>query len=796
MIKKLKALLCFMICCSAVSAGFLVSEAAVSDIEVSLPVLESGSLVTYEGRENVALLKSGESFAMWQVTVQNSGDYVIGMEYYADEGVTDPEVSLSVNGINALENDETFLFKRIWEEKGEITKDRNGDEIGKDSEIKKVWCYDTFRQDEEMFFRLEKGINEIEIGSVNGDLAISAIKVSEPEQPVTYSEYYESVKEEPIYSGDTIMIQAETPYEKSDSMVVAKQDRTSPATIPTDPVTVKLNTIGGTSYQQLKQFITYKVDIEESGLYNIGLRYSQNFLTGLFTSRRVYIDGKVLFDELNRVEFDYDISWQREEIGGDDAYLFYLSKGVHTIKLEVTMGNMAEPLDTVTEALKLLNDTYRSIIMVTSTSPDLLNDYRLEKTITTLIPNLEKISGLLSDAQQNIKDMTGYEGADAVLLMEINHQVESFIEDPETIPERLTDFSDNISSLGAWILNISNQPLQIDYIYLKSPEKEPEKEKDSFFDKLIFEIKAFIGSFFKDYNNIGATDDAEEKITVWIGSGRDQAQILRSLITESFTPNTNIAVDLNLVQGTLVQAVLATNSPDVVLSVGRGEPINLAMRGAVEDLSKYDDFDTVAENYREDAFVPYTFEGGCYAIPETENFFVMFYRKDIFDELEIEPPQTWEDFYKIVPIIQRSNMNIGLPYSNMDAYSLVSAGTGSQNIYTALLYQNGGSYFADDLKSTMLDTPQALDAFKQWTSFYTKYDFPLYYDFYNRFRTGEIPLGIQLYTMYNLLDTGAPEIANLWEMALIPGVAKEDGSIDRTQGSTGTASIMLSSSQS
>ncbi|MGN0492603.1 MAG: extracellular solute-binding protein [Acutalibacteraceae bacterium] len=791
---KFKLWLCIVICFSVTSAGLLPVKADVEPFTISAPVTASGNSVSYEGKANAVLLKGGESSVKWNVNVQESGDYIIGIEYFADEGVTDLEVGLEINGKQALGNDETFFFKRIWEEKGEITKDSNGDEIGRSSEIKKVWCYDTFRKDGDMAFRLEQGANLIEIYSVKGDFAVSELKISKPKHAVEYSDYYASVKDKPVYSGDTIMIQAEAPYEKSDSMIVAKQDRTSPATVPTDPVVVRLNTIGGTSYQQLKQFVTYQVDIKQAGLYNIGLRYAQNFLTGLFTSRRIYIDGEVLFDELNRVEFDYDISWKRAEIGDDEPYLFYLSEGLHTIKLEVTMGNMEQPLDTVTDALKLLNETYRSIIMVTSTSPDLLNDYRLDKTIKNLIPNLEKISGLLGDAQQRIKDMTGYEGADAVLLMEIKHQVESFIKNPETIPERLTDFSDNLSSLGAWVLNIGNQPLQIDYIYLKSPEKRLEKEKDSFFDKLIFEVKAFFGSFLKDYNNIGTTDEAKEKITVWIGSGRDQAQILRKLITESFTPQTGIAVDLNLVQGTLVQATLATNPPDVVLSVGRSEPINLAIRGAVEDLSGFDGFEDITKNYREDAFVPYCFEDGCYAIPETENFFVMFYRKDIFEQLNIEPPQTWEDFYKIIPIIQRSSMNIGLPYTNMDAYSLVSASTGSQNIYTALLYQNQGSYFAEDLKKTMLDTPNALDAFKQWTSFYTKYDFPLYYDFYNRFRTGEMPLGIQLYTMYNLLDTGAPEIANLWDMALIPGVKKEDGSIDRAQGSAGTASIMLSNS--
>ena len=58
-----------------------------------------------------------------------------------------------------------------------------------------------------------------------------------------------------------------------------------------------------------------------------------------------------------------------------------------------------------------------------------------------------------------------------------------------------------------------------------------------------------------------------------------------------------------------------------------------------------------------------------------------------------------------------------------------------------------------------------------------------------------MPLGIQLYTTYNLLSMGAPEIRNLWAMLPIPGVQKEDGTIDRTSGSTGTCSVILKNTQ-
>lgn len=78
-----------------------------------------------------------------------------------------------------------------------------------------------------------------------------------------------------------------------------------------------------------------------------------------------------------------------------------------------------------------------------------------------------------------------------------------------------------------------------------------------------------------------------------------------------------------------------------------------------------------------------------------------------------------------------------------------------------------------------------------WTRFYTDYSFPLTYDFYNRFRTGEMPLGLAPYSMYNTLSALAPELDGLWGMTPVPGTANEDGSVNRTVTSSGLASVLM-----
>ena len=45
----------------------------------------------------------------------------------------------------------------------------------------------------------------------------------------------------------------------------------------------------------------------------------------------------------------------------------------------------------------------------------------------------------------------------------------------------------------------------------------------------------------------------------------------------------------------------------------------------------------------------------------TADMNMMFVRTDIFEELGLSIPETWEELYKLIPTLQRSNMNIGLP---------------------------------------------------------------------------------------------------------------------------------------
>ena len=101
----------------------------------------------------------------------------------------------------------------------------------------------------------------------------------------------------------------------------------------------------------------------------------------------------------------------------------------------------------------------------------------------------------------------------------------------------------------------------------------------------------------------------------------------------------------------------------------------------------------------------------------------------------------------------------------------------SLTAYCTMLYQNGGELYADNYCE--LDGELQLKTFSDYTALYSKYGLTVSFDFANRFRSGEMPMGIVDYTTFNTLEVFAPEIKGLWDIALVPGTPTENG-IDNT----------------
>ena len=750
------------------------------------------------------VIKTEESGTIeWEVDIAEAGLYNIAIRYYPVEGKSsDIERELYINDEIPFQEAATLTFPRTWgNELDEIQSDNRGNHLRPRQVEKPIWMEMDFQDSEGYYtepflFYFEEGINKISFVSVREPMVIDYIKLYQVEEIPTYKEVAASYDNLDVdIEGKFIKIQGEDAVLKSSPTLYPINDRSSPATEPYHVSKIRMNSIGGYNWRWPGQWITWEVDIPEDGLYKIGIKFKQNMLRGVYSTRKLYIDGKVPFKEMEKIPFYYNNKWDMHVLGGEEEpYFFYLTKGKHEITLEVTLGDLAPLIRTVENSVLELNRAYRQIIMITGASPDPYRDYELEKKIPGLLDTFKEQSEILSRVLNRLVEVTGEKSDKTAILNTMVVQLEDFIDRPETIQRRLDTFKTNVGALGTWILTVREQPLEIDYIVVASPEQKMPEPDVGFIKKAIHEVRSFFYSFIEDYNTIGnvAEDEDDVEITVWIGTGRDQAQVMKQMIDDTFTPLTGIYVKLQLVDmNSLLPATLAGQGPDVAMQIQNNIPVNYAMRNAVVDLTEFPDFDEVANRFRESALLPYRYDGGVYALPEQQIFSMMFYRKDIFEELELKVPETWEEFYEIIPELQKNHMEVALPLAQDpqnpgDVQNLIPNQT-----FVMMLYQNDGELYAEDGKKSALDSPVSMEIFKDWTSLYTNYKLPLKFDFLNRFRTGEMPIGIADYTFYNTLAVAAPEIRGLWEFVPVPGTIQEDGTIRREVSSTGTAVVIM-----
>lgn len=741
----------------------------------------------YMGLNEEAVLTPESGTISWKIRIEEAGLYNIRIHYFPVEGKSAAiERAILINGKTPFKEAELVLFDRVWGNRdAEIKRDDRGNDLRPLQVEKPTWILapivdKTSYYEEPYLFYFDKGDQIISLVSLREPMAIDYIELYREEQIKTYEQVKKTYEEEGLKptQNHLIMVQAESAIAKSSPTLYPISDRSSPSVIPYHVSKIRMNAIGGYNWRLPGQWIEWKVEVPEDGLYCIALKRKQDQLRGIYATRSLMIDGKYPFEEMKRIRFNFNRQWQMDVLGDEEPYLFYLTKGTHRIRLIVTLGDIAPLIKIIENSVLKLNEVYRKVVMITSTNPDPYRDYQLEKRIPNLLETLSEQAEIIQKVADYLLQLTGEKSDKVVPLYNLVTQLQDIVKRPETLPRRLDTFKVNVGALGTWLLTVKEQPLTLDYLIVFSPGQKLPNAEASFWQRLKHEIGSYFASYVEDYSIVGNVGETDRSITVWITTGRDQAQTIKAMIDDTFTPEKNISVKLRLVPSNiLLPATLAGQGPDVAMQVGEDIPVNYGMRNAVVDLTQFEDFEEVASRFHESALLPYRYEGGVYGLPEQQVFPVLFYRKDILEELDLEPPKTWDEVYYMIAVLKKHNLDFYLPV-DMSAYAI-------------LLYQNGGEFYADGGKRSALDSEIAIDVFRRWTQFYTNYKLPLQADFVNRFRTGEIPIGIAPYNTYNTLVVFAPEIKGLWDFTVVPGTVQSDGTVRHDVASSTSAIVMI-----
>ena len=776
------------------------APAGMSEVPVDITVFEGeGELQTVDGA--VCIYMPDTSRVAWKVNVEKSGMYNILLDYKTvDSRGVDMERAVYINGELPFDGAGDLTFNRLWTDGGEVRKDNQGNDVRPtQTEVfdwQQAYCQDAMGYQAEPYqFYFEAGENTIELEATNEPMILRGLKLTPVVRTANYEEYRGSQPDASM-SDDAkawqVAVQGEDAVVRSSPSLYARYDRSSPDTYPNSVTNTVFNYIGGDPWNKAGQWIEWEFEVPEDGCYTISVKARQAYQRGAVSSRSLYIDGKVPFEEVKTIAFDYSTAWNMNTLSDENGkpYQFYLTKGRHTVRLQATLGEMGGILNRLEDSIYRLNLIYRKLLVLTGVNPDQFRDYNIAGIYPEVLEAMDLESKRLYKLVDDTVAITGQKSDRVAVAQTLAVQLENFVNHNERITQQFVNFKDNITSLGTAMQNMSETKLDVDMIIISGENAELPRVHDGFFAKAVHEIKSCIASYFVDYNSLGDKyeDDAEDLIEVWIVTGRDQSTVLKSMVDDTFTPKTGIRVNVKLVVAdTLLTAVVAGNGPDVVLSLGTWFPVNYAMRNAAEDLTQFEDFNEVIKPFYDSALTSMRYQGGIYALPETQEFPVLFYREDILEDLGLSAPETWQELIGMLPTIQGSNLSVGIPYPDITTVDM--------SILNSLIYQNGGSIYDEDGKKTLIDNENGVTAFKRYTSLYNDYGLPTVFDFVSRFRSGEMPIGLFPYSTYNTLVVSAPEIRNLWDFAPFPGteVIAESGKkiIDRSVHSQGLCCMMI-----
>lgn len=775
----------------------------------------------YEGMTGKSVLTGEDSLIEFEVDVAQSGLYNLSVVYYPVAGKnSDIQRSIFLDGSLPFGEMALLNFPRVWTNYVEDTKvDKNGitimtwekDNQGNDVKPKTMeipewqtrYLYDSDGYiTEPLSLYLEAGKHTVSMVSLREPMLINKLILNNAEEAKSYAEVKAAWDAAGAVdsSGTNILLEGEYATKTSSQMLYPQQDQSSPAVSPSSAKELLNNSIGGNSWRLVGQWIEWEFDILKDGYYCISLYDKQNFSRGIHVSRRITIDGEVPFAEMNDYAFKYGQNWREDKLEDENGnpYRFYLKEGHHVLRMEVVLGEFSEIVGLVEESVQQLNSIYRQVIKVTGVAPDTYRSYQLEATLPDLHNQLIEARDTLNEALEKLETVAGSNTDKKAVLLTMRDQLDDLIEDGEYFVRVIGAYKVNVRALGTWITSVISQPLQIDRINIYSPDVKVKYNKSGFFSQAGYEVQRLFYSFVIDYNNIGSIAEGgvgQQKdnaaLTLWIGSGRDQANVIKALVDDTFTSKTGISVNVQLVDmNTLLKATLVGEGPDVAIQVantngvagavlytGNDTPVNYGIRNAVLDLTQFEDCKEVLDRFPAAANTQFTYDGAVYALPETITYPVMFYRKDILKEIGMEVPETWDDVKVAMTVLAKNQMEFGM--------------LANEQIFASLLYQNGGQYYNEDGSASALDSDIAVSTFKDFCEYYTDYKLDKETSVEERFRTGECPIIISDYTTYNNFAVSAPDIAGLWSFTQIPGTLQEDGSVDHSVASTGLASMIM-----
>lgn len=744
----------------------------------------------------VADWNEGTGWLEWHIDVPQDGLYELAVEYAPLKGSFASIVrGLQIDGKYPFKEAEHLVLDRAWKDsKTPYDKNQLGNEIRPVQEELGGWrtvaLADYGVSSEPLLWPLTKGPHTIRMVGGREPVALNTLTFTAPERIPAYADYakaQQSAQAEDKAKAWFGLFEAER-YAQKSAIGVQTQSVAEPYMSPDPEGRLVYNTLGGDRWLNAGEWVEWEFEVPATGVYAIDLKYLQGYNGKANAYRTVMIDGKVPFREMLHYTLQANTGMEIRPFSDSSGqpYRFYLTAGSHKLRLIADASPVKPAVIALQEKLKELASIDRNIRVITgnygmgqSMNLDTGRTWDLKAYDPDIERKMERIAGELKTIRDYVDGLNGYVTDPTTAISAAAGNLEELLEDVDDIPNRVQVFADIQSSLGTWMKQMENQAVQLDYIVVRTPEADPGLKEPGVWDRIRYSTVNFARTFFQSYDLKDLNED--DAITVWVQRGRDYVDLLQKMIEQDFTPQTGIKVNVNLMPSpnVLMLGHAAGDQPDVALGVGMEMPVDFAMRGATADLSGLPGFDDVKRRFNPGVLRSYQYNGGTYALPETQSFMALFYRTDVLRQLGLAPPDTWEDVYRMLPTLQENGMTFYYPTKE----------------FVMPFYQHDTEFYSrDGMEANLSDNP-SIAAFKQWTDLFNKHDLPKDVPaFFNHFRFGDIPIGIADFNAYVQLQVAAPEIAGRWKMAPLPGIKQADGQVARWSSQGTSAAMMMKNS--
>lgn len=777
-----------------ISAGYTLPEYTGGDIEYPVKdICTSTDAVFTDDHGYTSAVQIGErGSAELELDVAADGIYYMCFDYLADSDTILPvEAQFMIDGDFPFYEMRQQVLESQWSTPQQKSYDSYGNEVvgipDKVYEWQNKYIMDsTYRYSGPLGIELTKGRHTVTVTLKEGTLLLGDFKLTAKPQVEAYT------GSEKAAGDGFIEIQAEDFTYRNASSIHATCEY-DPNLYPYQAGNRIMNTVDSTSFSEGGQQISYQFTVEKEGNYYLAFHYSQSDKSDFPVFMNIRIDGELPNTEFENCAFaykkDYNLYTLLDSEGNKISVP--LSAGEHTISMQISMEPLRNALETIEQIMGKVNDLSLEVTKVAGTNKDKYRDFSLESYIPgigdTLTQWADELAAVMEEARTYNPDKKKIAAFSSISIAE--NQLRSLAKKPDELIYRIDELATSTSSVNQHLANLidslNGNDFSLDsiYLYQEDAAKQLPRHKNVFV-KAGLGIVRFCTSFGKQAYSSSNTNPKHLQVSV--NRSRQHLEIMQQMITEEFTPQTGIEVDLSLMpdQTKLVLANASGDSPDVATGVNYSIPFELGIRGALKDLTQFDDFAEVAGRYTEGLLMPYVIDDSVYAIPETMNFQVLFYRKDILDKLGLEVPDTLEDVEAMLPDLQMRGLNFYYPTAR-------TVGMKTFLDTTPIIFQSGGRLYDTYVEDVTITSEEVVEGFTTLTNLFTIYNLPKDVpNFYQHFRNGDYPIGISDFGTYNLISNAAPEIDGSWGVALIPGVKDENGEVMRYS-SAGAESTFL-----